>query len=121
MSDTIQWQPHPTQRPEDFRARGTPWTTGAPRRKREDEYGPLPDLNSLKRVSMKEEKRGRGRPRLMITDEQRRQLQRDRVRLHTEMSRHPERTASIREHLKALREMHSGQTAKALRETNVGE
>jgi hypothetical protein len=25
MSDTIQWQPHPTQRPEDFRARGTPW------------------------------------------------------------------------------------------------
>jgi hypothetical protein len=28
---------------------------------------------------------------------------------------------TIREHLKALREMHSGETAKALCETNVGE
>ena len=120
MDETIHWQPHPTQRPEEFRARGTPWTTDAPRRKREDEYGPLPDLNALKMVSMKEENRRRGRPRLMITDEQRRQLQRDRVRLHTEMSRHPERTASIRERLKAMREMHSGQAAKALRDTGVG-
>jgi hypothetical protein len=128
---------HPAHdRPEDYRARGSPWTTGAPKRKHEDEFGPLPDLSEL---NTKPLRRGRV-PNAAPTNRRLRAQTKLELTLEKEAQKRPDEAASIRHHLAMLREtharkmeeirkekdfaiadLHSGRTAEALRETGVGE
>lgn len=129
MNETIQWEPYrpPHNRPEEFTARGTPWTRPKSAPRKSDEYGPLPDLKALKRAE--ETKCGRGF-KLPITDERRKELARERARLGMRLKSHPEQEKSIRDRLAALKEanqaqalaeLRSGATAAALNETGVRE